>query len=80
MDRNSLYLIVFALLIAITVFTFSALGEERLDLYISLFTLEYFSLTAIFRPRRRTFDFLGLALLLIFSYIVALRIIEVLTR
>jgi hypothetical protein len=58
----------------------AALGENRLDAYVSVFTLIYFALTAIFRPRRRTLDFLALTLLAAFSYIVAVRVLEVLFK
>jgi len=56
----------------------AALGENRLDVYISIITLIYFTNTAIFRPKRRMRDFLAVALLIIFSYFVAMRILEIL--
>jgi len=80
LDRNHLYLMFLALLITVAVSTLAALGENRLDAYVSVFTLIYFALTAIFRPRRRTLDFLALTLLAAFSYIVAVKIIEVLVK
>lgn len=80
MDRQNLYLITLALLITITVSSLAALNENRLDVYISMFTLAYISLTAIFRPRKRTWDFLTLTLLAIFTYIVTLRILEILFK
>jgi ABC-type uncharacterized transport system permease subunit len=58
----------------------AALGEARLDAYVSAFAIAYFALSAILRPRRRTRDFLAAALLMAFSYSVALRVLEVLTR
>lgn len=61
-----------------TVPSLAALGENRLDVYVSLFILEYFVCSALFRPRRRTRDLLAAGLFAVFSVIVALRILEVL--
>ena len=58
----------------------AALNESRLDVYVSVFTLIYFAATAVFRPRRRTWDFLALALLAAFTYIVAVRVLEILLK
>ena len=80
MDRHTLYLITLTLLITLTVSSLSALNENRLDVYLSMFTLAYFTSTAIFRPKRRTFDFLALILLAIFSYIVTIKVLEVLLQ
>jgi hypothetical protein len=80
MDRNNLHLILLAALITVATSILAALGESRLDAYVSVFTLIYFALTAIFRPRRRMMDFLALALLAAFSYIVAVRILEILIK
>ena len=58
----------------------AALNESRLDVYVSMFTLLYFAATAVFRPRRRTWDFLALALLAAFTYVVAVRVLEILLK
>lgn len=78
MDRNSLHIIILTILVTITVTVFSTLGEYKLDLYISMYTLVYFTIIAILRPRRRTWDFLAAILFLYFSYIVVLKIMEIL--
>lgn len=78
MDKHTLYIITFTILIMVSVSSLAALGESRLDVYISIFTLEYFTLSAIFRPRRRTIDFLAIFLLIIFAYIVTVRVLEIL--
>jgi len=80
LDRNRLHLIFLASLITVATSVLAALGENRLDAYVSVFTLIYFALTAVFRPRRRTLDFLALMLLAAFSYIVAVKILEVLVK
>jgi hypothetical protein len=62
----------------ITVVSLSALYESRLDVYVSLFTVAYFAASALFRPRRRWFDVVGLTLFLVFCYIVAVKVMEIL--
>jgi len=78
MDKNILFNIVLGFMIVSTAVLLSSLGEIRLDVYISMYTLEYFVVKAVLRPRRRFFDILGLALFLIFSIIVCFRIWEIL--
>jgi hypothetical protein len=78
MDKNILFNIVLGSMIVSTVAVFSGLGERRLDLYVSMYTLEYFVAKAILRPRRRFFDVLGLVLFITFSAIVSLKIWEIL--
>jgi membrane protein implicated in regulation of membrane protease activity len=51
-----------------------------MDVYLSMFTLIYFAATAVYRPRRRTWDFLAFALLAVFTYIVAVRVLEILLK
>ena len=80
LDRNHLFNLVLALLVALTVPSLAALKEGRLDVYVSMFTLEYFVCLAVLRPRRRFFDVLAVALFLAFAYAVALRVLEVLMR
>lgn len=80
MDRERLYLVTLALLNTIAVAVLAALSETRLDVYVSMFALIYFASTAIFRPRKRLFDVVGLSLLVVFSYVVAMRVLEVLVK
>ncbi len=62
----------------ITVSALAALNENRLDFYLSIFTLIYLVTNLTFRPRKRTFDFIALFLLLIFVYITITKILEIL--
>jgi hypothetical protein len=61
-----------------TVVSLAALGEAMLEVYLSLFAVEYFACSALFRPRRRTIDVVGTTLFLVFCYIVALKVWEIL--
>ena len=78
MNKNLLFNIVLGGMITLTVPILGALGETRLDAYVSMFTLEYFIATAILRPRRRIKDILALILLMIFFFIVGVRVAEIL--
>jgi hypothetical protein len=78
MDKNILFNIVLGFMIVSTASILSGLGEMRLDVYLSMYTLEYFVAKAVLRPRRRFFDVLGLVLFLVFSIIVCFRVWEIL--
>ncbi len=79
MNKNLLFNVVLGGMIISTVGIFGALGETRLDVYVSMFTLEYFIATAILRPRRRIIDVLAIGLLAIFFFMVGIRIVEMLS-
>ncbi len=78
MEKSSLSNLTLASFVATTVWALAALGESRIDVYVSMFTLEYFVCLAVFRPRRRFFDLPAAALFGAFVVIVSLRVIEVL--
>jgi hypothetical protein len=78
MDKNILFNIVLGSMIVPTVAILSALGEARLDVYVSMYTLEYFVAKAVLRPRRRSVDALGLLLLTAFLITVGVRVWEIL--
>jgi len=78
LERNNLYLLTLSGLMALSTVSMAALGQQDLDVYVSLFVISYFATSAIFSPRRRTFDFLGAGLFVVFSIIVALRVIAIL--
>jgi hypothetical protein len=78
MNRNILSNMILCPFILFTVPILWSLGEVRLDAYISMFTLEYFVVKAIFNPRRIVKDVLALALLTVFAAIVSYKILQVL--
>ncbi|MBD3171176.1 hypothetical protein GF326_01760 [Candidatus Bathyarchaeota archaeon] len=77
MDKNKDYLLFMSGAMMLTLVSLSALGESRLEVYYSLFTVVYFASSALFRPRRRWFDVPGALLFLGFCYIVLLKIVEI---
>jgi hypothetical protein len=77
MDKQKKYLVTLQILLMTTVVSLASLGESRLDVYVSLFTVCYFASTALFQPRKRSFDFVGAGLFTVFSFIVAQKIWEI---
>ena len=78
MDKQKQYVVILGGLLMATVVAMSALGEARLDVYVSLFTVCYFAASALFQPRRRFPDIVGGALFLVFGVIVLQKIWEIL--
>ena len=77
LDKNKDYLLFMAGALMLTLVSLSALGEARLEVYYSLFTVVYFASSALFRPRRRWFDVPGVVLFLGFCWIVVLKVLEI---
>jgi len=80
LDKRRTYILTLAFFLLASTVALNALNESRLDAYISFFTIDYFVASAIFRPRRRTFDFVGAALFAAFVFIVTLKVTEILAK
>jgi len=85
MDRHILFVLLLAVFFLFTVVILAAMGQTRLDVYISVFTIEYLVLVEILRPRRRFMTSLGLdpvalGLVIIFGLIVTRKVLEILVR
>jgi hypothetical protein len=78
-EKHKLYLLSLSFLLLLTVVVLSALNESRLEVFISLFTVDYFAVTAIFRPRRKWFDVVGASLFLVFCYIVFQKVMAIIS-
>ena len=83
MDRHILFVLLLAVFFLFTVVIFATIGEGRLDVCISVFTIEYLVLVEILRPRRRFMTALGLdpvalGLVVIFGFIVTRKVLEIL--
>lgn len=78
MNRNHLANTILILMIVLTVSVLWSLGENRLDVYLSMYTLEYLIIKSLFNPRRLYKDFPLYILLIIFAIIVGYRVYEVL--
>ena len=77
------YIISLTLAYMLTTAAFSLYGQSSLDLYVSVYILEYFILTLLhspFNPRaQKIIDITGYVLFVIFMIIVALKVLEILT-
>ena len=56
------------MLILSTVVILAALGETRIDVFVSLFSVEYFATSALYQPRKRYADIIGVILFIVFLY------------
>ena len=79
MDSRQRFVLLYAgmAMIPFTVFTF--LNTTDLGIFVSSYTIEYFALRLILNPRLRgKVDVLGLILLALFVYFVAIRVASIL--
>ena len=79
MDSRQRFVLLYAgvAMIPFTVFTF--LNTTDLGIFVSAYTIEYFSLRLIMNPKLRLkVDVLGLLLLVLFVYFVAVRVASIL--
>jgi len=83
MERHLLFVIILTIIIFVSLAGLAAIGEGRLDVYLSVFTIEYLAMREILRIRTRGFSFAGLDLIalglcVIFGFIVLKKVIEIL--
>ncbi len=79
MDSRQRFVLLYAsvAMIPFTVFTF--LNTTDMGIFVSAYTIEYFALRLIMNPKiRLKIDVLGLLLLVLFVYFVALRVAGIL--
>ena len=79
MDSRQRFVLVYAAMamVPFTVFTF--LNTTDLGIFISAYTIEYFALSLIMNPKLRLkVDVLGLVLFVLFAYVVAVRVANIL--
>ena len=79
MDSRQRFVLLYAgvAMIPFTVFTF--LNTTDLGIFVSAYTIEYFALRLIMNPKLRLkVDVLGLLLLVLFVYFVAIRVASIL--
>lgn len=76
------YLLSLTLTYAITTFLLSFYSSSTLDLYISVFIVEYFILTLLNSPLKpktqKVTNLIGYVLFAVFIFIVALKVLEIL--
>jgi hypothetical protein len=80
MDKQKRYVLSLLGMIILVTISLSALQEKRLEVYFGLFTISYFSVSAIYHPRRRGHDLVGLLLILTFLGIVFFNVMEIFSK
>ena len=71
MDKQAVYFLTLSFLLLASAVTLSSLNENSLAVYFSFFVASYFVCSLIFAQKRRSsFDFVGLALLLVWAFTV----------
>jgi hypothetical protein len=78
MDRQKLYVETLGVVFSVMTIGLSVYNEQRLEVYLSLFAVVYFAITVLFRPKKRRFDVVGASLFLVFCYIVAMKVLDIL--
>ena len=82
MKNIVVFLIAYAAVIFATVFGLSLLGEERIDVYLALFAVEFFILSEVTSPFTPTeyhkIKIVGMMMIVLFIVIVVKRIIDIL--
>ena len=82
LGNNQVFILRYAVLVAIIFTSLILLGEMRIDVYISLYILAYYILIAIHSPFNkvisRRLNIVSVILFIIFIIIVAIRVIEIL--
>lgn len=79
MDSRQRFVLVFAAVSMIPFTAFTFLNTTDIGIFVSAYTIEYFALRLIMNPKLRLkVDVLGLVLLALFLYFVAVRVASIL--
>lgn len=78
MDKHRSFFLALTLTILGSLAILISAGESRIGVYVSVFAICYFACSEIFRPRRRTVDFVGIFLFIAFVILVTFKAAEVL--
>jgi hypothetical protein len=75
MNKQKLYLELLSFTFFIVIIVLVAFNETRLTVYISLFAIGYYSITVLFRPKKKFFDIVSAGFLIFFCYTILMNII-----
>ena len=79
MDSRQRFVLLYAALAMVPFTVFAFLNTADLGIFVSAYTIEYFALRLIMNPKLRLkVDLLGLILLALFVYFVAVRVAGIL--
>jgi len=79
MDSRQRFVLVYATVAMIPFVVFTFLNTTDIGIFVSAYTIEYFALRLILNPKLRLrVDALGVILLVLFLYFVAIRVASIL--
>lgn len=76
MEKQNLYLLSLAALLFASVILLATAQENLIGVYVSAFAIWYFLCSLIFKPKRRSFDYPGLTILVIWAISTTLHVIH----
>jgi len=77
LEKSKAYLLAQGGLMFLALVSLSALGERRLEVYFSIYTVIHFACSALYRPRRRWLDVPGGLMFAGFCVIVMRKVLEI---
>ena len=79
MDSRQRFVLIYAAIAMVPFTVFTLLNTNDVGIFVSAYTIEYFAMRLILNPKMRVgVDVLGLILLALFVYFVALRVASIL--
>ena len=79
MDFRQRFVLIYAAIAMVPFIVFTFLNTNDVGIFVSAYTIEYFAMRLILNPKMRVgVDVLGLILLALFVYFVALRVASIL--
>ena len=76
MDKQKIYVISLGFTYLVMNIILVLFNENRLNVYMSLFIIGYFSITILFNPRKKYIDIVGIGLFILFSYIFMIIVLD----
>jgi len=76
MDKQKIYVISLGFTYLVMNIILVIFNENRLNVYMSLFIIGYFSITILFNPRKNYIDIVGIGLFILFSYIIMIIVLD----
>ena len=76
MDKQKIYVISLGFTYLVMNIILVIFNENRLNVYMSLFIIGYFSITILFNPRKNYIDIVGIGLFILFSYIFMIIVLD----
>ena len=80
MDKKRGYMLSLLAAILLLVILLSSFNGLSIEIYVCLFTIIYFSISAIYQPRLRSHDFVGIGLFVAFMGIIVYNLVKIFSQ